>query len=317
MGDFYDSIRDEIDQLDENFVPGAASFGVDYDGDSSTVKQVQTAINAAGYTPALTVDGVYGPNTAAGVAWLQAQKGLGSSQLIDDSLLKALGIAIPVAAAVVASTGSQQVLPNKSTPLTASQAADAFNAAYKEVTGEFPSVAVLGLLLAQSAVETGNWGPGIHNYNFGNAKATASFPTVQYFRCSEVVNGVLTYFDPPSPVCRFQAFKTAKDGAVAYIKLLKGRSNWWNGLHTGTTSGFVAGLTSPPAYFTASPSAYEAGLNARLVSLGAVAAQYAGKATKLGVKAIFASIALWLVGGVVTIAGVTGYRALKQKQSNS
>lgn len=44
--------------------------------DPNVTKWVQGEINALGYTPALTVDGSYGPKTAAGVEWLQAKLGL-------------------------------------------------------------------------------------------------------------------------------------------------------------------------------------------------------------------------------------------------
>ena len=317
MGNFFDAIKDDLDALDVDGVFGRASFGVDYDSDSGSVLAVQNAVNAAGYSPALTTDGVYGPHTGAGVSWLQGQKGIPVTGVIDAATLNALGLPVPAAAVVPASTATQKVLPNKSTPLTAAQAAAAFNAAYKKITGVYPTPAILGLLLAQSALETGNWGAGIHNYNFGNAKATASFPTVQYFTCTEMVGGVLKSFSPPDPTCRFQAFENATDGAAAYIQLLKGRSNWWNGLQTGTSAGFVQGLTTAPAYFTASPTAYQAGLDARLSQYGQLAEQIAGTAAAAVPKFIFASIAVWIVGGLATVAGVAGYKAIQARRGRA
>jgi hypothetical protein len=42
-----------------------------------TVKQQQQAVNRLGYTPALDVDGEWGPKTTAGVQWLQKKVGAG------------------------------------------------------------------------------------------------------------------------------------------------------------------------------------------------------------------------------------------------
>ncbi|MEO3974719.1 N-acetylmuramoyl-L-alanine amidase [Streptomyces sp. CAU 1734] len=41
----------------------------------------QQAVNGLGHTPALVVDGAWGPNTAAGVRWLQARVGVGADGL--------------------------------------------------------------------------------------------------------------------------------------------------------------------------------------------------------------------------------------------
>ncbi len=122
MGLFYDSISDELDQIDSSTFGGeggegaivapraagsllvgpeehpglktiiGADFGTDYDTNASVVKQVQASINAAGYSPLLTVDGAYGPATRAGVQWFQAKHGLAQDGIIGDGVLKALGI---------------------------------------------------------------------------------------------------------------------------------------------------------------------------------------------------------------------------------
>ena len=110
MGNFFDSIADDLDKLDETELAGAppahlpafgfgaaaSSFGAEY-SDAATVKAVQSAVNAAGFTPALTTDGLMGPNTTAGIKWVQGQKGTATSGVIDDALLKALGIKAPAA----------------------------------------------------------------------------------------------------------------------------------------------------------------------------------------------------------------------------
>jgi len=168
-------------------------------------------------------------------------------------------------------------LPNKMTPLSSDAAAKALSDGYKLVTGTAPSAKILGLLVAQTAFETGNW-KSLHNYNFGNAKSGGQDPYFQYFRCSEIVNGKEIFYDPPSPVCRFKAYTNAADGAADYVRVLQKRPHWWAGLQTGTTAGFVQGLTTSPAYFTANAALYQRGLDSRLASFHAVVTKYGAAA---------------------------------------
>ena len=60
-----------------------------FNSNQSVVSQTQTAINAAGYSPALTVDGSYGPKTAAGVKWFQSLHGLTADGIIGDQTVAA------------------------------------------------------------------------------------------------------------------------------------------------------------------------------------------------------------------------------------
>jgi hypothetical protein len=134
-------------------------------------------------------------------------------------------------------------------------------AAYAGMTGKQPTDAVGALLLAQSALETGNW-QKIHNDNFGNIKARADYPQITQFRCSEVLNGVEQFFDPPDPHCNFRAYSNASDGAADYMKVLHSQPHWWQGLHTGDPSAYVDALATPPKYFTANPATYKRTLTA-------------------------------------------------------
>jgi len=282
----------------------ASTFGAD----NPSPAAVQHALNLAGASPQLTEDGQIGPMSLAAIRAFQSAHGLSVDGVPGPMTLGALGFqgatgiagGAPSSGPTSSAPTSQIVLADKSTPLTPAQAAKAFSAAYQKVVGKVPAPEVLNLLLSQSAFETGNWGRGIHNYNFGNAKATSHDKYVQYFRCSEVINGVETFFDPPSPVCKFAAFPDAESGAVAYINLLKGRSNWWNGLHTGNVAGFVQGLTSPPAYFTADPNIYGAGLNRLFMQYADLATQWAVP-IGLGIGVLAA-----ILGGVGTL-GILAY----------
>lgn len=101
LGAFYDAIEKDLALLDQMSAANHGArpvFGADYDSDAATVARVQTLVNAAGYQPQLTVDGIYGPMTKAGVQWLQAQRGLTADGIIGDQTLQALGIATPSAA---------------------------------------------------------------------------------------------------------------------------------------------------------------------------------------------------------------------------
>ena len=105
MGDFFDSIKDDLDALDAAGGDPHATFGTDYNTNAAVVKQVQAAINAAGYAPALTVDGAYGPATAAGVKWLQAKNGVAQDGIIGDQTLGSLGITPPGGTSIDSVTG--------------------------------------------------------------------------------------------------------------------------------------------------------------------------------------------------------------------
>jgi len=148
------------------------------------------------------------------------------------------------------------IVEDRLTPLTLQEARAALLEAYRRATGGPPSTRVLALLLAQSAFETGRW-QKIHNFNFGNAKADLSYPLVAQFRCSEVEQGVETFFDPPDPHCNFRAYTRASDGALDYIKVLQSRPHWWSGLQTEDPSAFVDALATTPKYFTGSPVVYK------------------------------------------------------------
>lgn len=196
----------------------------------------------------------------------------------------------------------QTLLPDKLTPMTADQVASAMSSAFKMYTGKKPSPAVLNLMLAQWALETGN-GKSIHNYNLGNAKRSSADKYYQFFRCSEIINGQEVFFDPPSPQCAFAAFKTPAEGALAYIKVLAKKPHWWAGLLSGNVNTFNSALSTAPKYYTASPSLYLSALQNR-------AAYYTSAAKKYGstfgnqLASAVVGISLGLLGLYYTPAAV-------------
>lgn len=150
------------------------------------------------------------------------------------------------------------LVPDKVTPMTAQQVALAFRSAYETVCGKTPSNACLALLVAQSALETGRW-KSIHWFNFGNVKAGQDY-TGKYcqFRCNEVINGKVQWFDPPHPQTNFRAFDSADTGAVDHIRFLSQRKRYakaWEVAQLGMPLAFVDALKSA-GYFTADAGPY-------------------------------------------------------------
>lgn len=117
-------------------------------------------------------------------------------------------------------------LPARKTPLTKEQAAKAMRVAYRRVFGEDPRPEVLALVLAKAALETGNF-QSIWLGNFGNIKAADSYGGfVQFYRCNEIINGKVQWFDPPHPQTRFRAYASASDGAEDYFRFIAGRKRY-------------------------------------------------------------------------------------------
>jgi hypothetical protein len=177
--------------------------------------------------------------------------------------------------------------PLEVTRITTPEAADALLGAVQVVTGRTPDVAGLAVLVGHSALETGNWGKGFKNWNWGNSKSSLEWPHT-YFRTGENVVGRTVMYDPPHVSrdpehvrqTRFRAFATAHEGAVHHLRLLTGGS--YRAAYAAALQGDVAGFcrllyrptpTSTYGYYTgatADPVAhYTAGLRARMQDIDA------------------------------------------------
>ena len=198
----------------------------------------------------------------------QQAKGLSADGVAGQNTLKALGLGDLFKLSL---GPGQTQLDTKNTPLTPAQAAQALSAGYQAVTGAPPTPQVLGLLMAQSGTETGNWSK-LPNYNFGGIKMTSGTPFVQAFITPEGAGAAQKLY-----VLGFAAYQNAADGAAAYIRVLKARAPWWTGLQSGVPSTYVDSLVSIPNahYFTADPAAYLAALNAKLAQFADLAKEYA------------------------------------------
>jgi peptidoglycan hydrolase-like protein with peptidoglycan-binding domain len=62
--------------------------------DSVTVRAVQTALQSKGFSPG-SIDGKYGPKTAAAIKKMQSAAGIPQTGVIDYGVLMALGVSIP------------------------------------------------------------------------------------------------------------------------------------------------------------------------------------------------------------------------------
>jgi flagellum-specific peptidoglycan hydrolase FlgJ len=172
------------------------------------------------------------------------------------------------------------LLENQLTPLTADQAAAALSEGYKLVTGALPSPAILGLLIGQTSLETGNW-KKIHNYNFGNVRGESPDGLFTSFRAGEIIDGKEKFLEAGDPKNKFRAYRDAASGAADYIRALRHRPHWWDGLQSGTVDGFIHGLTTYPAYFTANAAEYARVLENRMANYTALTAQYSKRHSSL------------------------------------
>ncbi len=155
-------------------------------------------------------------------------------------------------------------VPNRITPLIPEQVAEAFRQGFETIEGDPPSDETLSLLLAQSALETGHW-KKIHCYNFGNIKASENYQGMYcMFRCNEIINGHVRWFDPPHPQTWFRAYASASEGAYDYLAFLAVDTNndgvnryeaAWKAAKRADISGFIRQLKMV-GYFTANLDRY-------------------------------------------------------------
>lgn len=154
-------------------------------------------------------------------------------------------------------------LPDQTTKLSESDAVRALKEAFKNVYKSYPSNNTLAILYAQTALETGRFKTGFHCYNWGNIKSRPDdgfFWTM--FRCSEVIKGINTFFDPPNDQCKFKAYRTAIEGAEDYISFLSKRIRYakaWAQLLAGNPEQYSHEL-HVAGYYTADEGLYTKGV---------------------------------------------------------
>lgn len=130
--------------------------------------------------------------------------------------------------------------------------------------GSAPTQQQIGVLWAQNALETGQ-SYSMWNNNIANVKYTASAGDVDYCMLAnvwEMVNGVKTMYQPPSPVTWFRAFSTLADGVTFQINFLQNHryKTAWTAVQSGNPAAF-AHLLRLAGYYTAPEASYVAAIN--------------------------------------------------------
>lgn len=152
------------------------------------------------------------------------------------------------------------LVPDQLTQCTALEAAHAIRSAWETLVGTTPSNETLACLMAQAALETGRF-KLMHCWNFGNVKAGPNYEgSYCQFRCNEVLNGKVQWFDPPHPQTNFRAFGSLEVGALKWVQSLKEHFPLaWETLPSGMPLSFVHALKLG-RYFTADETAYGKGV---------------------------------------------------------
>lgn len=181
-------------------------------------------------------------------------------------------------------------LPNILTPTSSQDLLYAFAAAWKQLFNELPTKNTLCVLAAQVQLECGVGMPYCHCFNFGNIKATSKDETYTYYKCNEIVPAsmgaqmiancnndggkayitskrpdgkVVIWFEPKNKYCKFKAYETKEQGAVAHLTFLKNRyvkyPALWDSIITGDPQLFAHYL-KVYKYYTADESLYTRGV---------------------------------------------------------
>jgi uncharacterized protein YlaN (UPF0358 family) len=143
------------------------------------------------------------------------------------------------------------LVETKKMPVTYEQVRAAVAEAFKQVTGAMPSEELADTLAAQAWFESGQTG-GLYNYNFGGVKGKGTTGQTALFATHEVINGeTLAVKD------FFRAYETLLDGAIDYVKILKGRyQSAIDAAQHGDVEGYVHKLKER-GYFTGDEAKYK------------------------------------------------------------
>jgi Putative peptidoglycan binding domain len=154
-----------------------------------------------------------------------------------------------------AKAGIMAHLDDKLTPVTPAEVLEALGKSWQIEFGSPAHRTSLLVLLSQWALETGR-GKSMHCYNLGNVKSNQTTGDWCFFRCNEVINGKVVWFDPDHPACCFRAFTNLNDGALDYLRVLHTRfSKAWPAVESGDPALF-SHLLKANHYYTADEGQY-------------------------------------------------------------
>jgi len=160
------------------------------------------------------------------------------------------------------------VVDPKQTPLVDVELAGGIQGVYRQVFGKDIELRGIAAICAQVILETGR----IYCYwwDIGNVKASPSYRgMVQYYRCSEITDGVEKHFDPYNPVACFRAWQSLAQGIEQHLRFLgtvtnsAGRPNRYQAAFDAAVRGDVIGMVDElhrAGYFTASLGLYQSGM---------------------------------------------------------
>lgn len=150
------------------------------------------------------------------------------------------------------------LVPDRLTPIVPEEAIEAYAQGHLRAMGSIPTASTLACLVAQSALEDG-WWKSMHWYNFGNVKASPSWDGLYtMYRCNEVINGKVEWFDPPHPQTHFRAFPDSTTGALEQVAFLTTNDRYrgaWHAACAGDVHGFAM-LLGQEGYYTADRTTY-------------------------------------------------------------
>jgi hypothetical protein len=147
---------------------------------------------------------------------------------------------------------------------------DAAWRAWLHIWGTPPTNRQIAIKLGHWSLETGRFSVGLFAWNLGNEKTRPDRHEHCYFRCNEIINGAVEWFDPPHLQTCFRAFETLWQGLVSSLMFLgvdttphNGRPNRyqaaWDALLAGDAILFCRELKNA-GYFTANEERYTAGV---------------------------------------------------------
>ena len=146
-------------------------------------------------------------------------------------------------------------LDDRLTPVSPAEVLNALQVAWNTQFGSAAQPASLLVLLAQWALETGR-GRSMHCFNLGNVKSNATSGDWCFYRCNEIINGKVVWFDPDNAACCFRAFADLNAGAADYLKTLNSRfQRSWPAVLSGDPAAF-AHLLKLQGYYTANEAQY-------------------------------------------------------------
>lgn len=158
---------------------------------------------------------------------------------------------------------TERVVPTVRTPVDMRTFAHAVDVAWQELFLGAPArKEQAGVIWAQYGIETGA-GPACWCWNIGNIKHVQGdgFDYYMLRDTWEMIHGEKVVFQPPHPATWFRAYPDLATAMAEHLRFLR-RPRYakaWLGVETGDCELF-ARLLHEAGYFTASASAYAAGL---------------------------------------------------------